>query len=113
MRDRDVNVVPERRRGEWCPLKPAVAKQITLEAEPGQSRQCWQGARAIVRTRGLQFQVEQRAMLVAEGEQLDALDQLAAIDAARPGAWGGAEGPAVGHHRSGAGFVPAGPEPGQ
>ena len=50
-------------------------------------------------------------MLVADDEELDALDQLAAIDAPRPGARGGAERAAVGHHRRGQDLVAAGQAP--
>ena len=48
-RDRDVDVVHERRRGERRAPKPAVAEQITLEAKRGQPRQSWEDARAVVR----------------------------------------------------------------
>jgi len=36
----------------------------------------------------MQFEVKKRTMLVAGDEELDALDQLAAVDAAHPGGRG-------------------------
>jgi hypothetical protein len=83
-----MNVMLERRRGEGRSLEAAAAKEITLEAGCSQPRQCRQYARAVVRVGGLQFEVEQRAMLVAEHEEPHALDQLAATDAAHPGGRG-------------------------
>src|SRR5918911_5646510 len=46
-------------------------------------------------------------MLVADGEQLDALDQLAAINAPRPSGGGRAQGAAVCHHGRGQNLVAA------
>src|SRR5215207_2161524 len=100
-RGRDVDVVCGRRRGERRPLEPTVAEQIALEAGRGQSWQSREGARAVIRVGRLQLELEQRAVLVADGEDLDALDQLAAIDAPRPTARRRAERAAVGHHRRG------------
>src|SRR5215212_8718203 len=71
----------ERGCGEGCPLETAVAEQIALEAECGQPWQCWQDARPVIGVGRMQFEIEQRAMLVADDEELDALDQLAAVDA--------------------------------
>src|SRR3712207_2470019 len=59
----------------------------------------------------MQFELEWRAVLVADDEELDALDQLAAIDAPRPGARGRAERAAVDHHRRGQDLVAAGQAP--
>src|SRR5689334_2169721 len=50
-------------------------------------------------------------MLVADGEQLDAFDQLATIDAPGPGARGGAERATVDHHRRGQDLIAAGQAP--
>ncbi len=60
-------------------------------AERGQPRQRGQDARAVVRVGRVQLEIEQRTMLVADHEELDALDQLTAIEAAHPGARGGAQ----------------------
>src|SRR4051794_21163834 len=97
---------PSAAAANGAPLNPpspsrSPCEQITLKAEPGQSRQGRQGARAVVHMGRLQFEVEPRAMLGAEGEQLDALDQFAAIDAAHPSGRGGAERAAINHHRRG------------
>jgi hypothetical protein len=62
-RDRDVDVVLERRCGERFSLEPAIAEQITLKAKRGQSRQRWQAACTVVHIGRLQFEVKQRAML--------------------------------------------------
>ena len=78
----------ERHCGEGRTLEAAVAEQMPLEAERSQSRQRRQDARPVVRVGRMQFEIEERAMLVAGDEQLDALDQLAAINAPRPGARG-------------------------
>ena len=83
-----MDVLLERCRGEGRALEAAVAEEVTFEAERGQPRQHRQDACAIVRVGRLQFEIEQRSMLVADREQLHALDQLAAIDAAYPGGWG-------------------------
>src|SRR3954466_5076900 len=48
---------------------------------------------------------------VADGEDLDAFDQLAAIDAPPPGARGGAERAAVDHHRRRQSLIAAGQAP--
>src|ERR671927_1919744 len=72
-RGRDVDVVPERRRGKGIAREPAVAEQIALEAEGGQPRQDREGARTVVDIGWPQLEIEQGAMLVADGEQLDAL----------------------------------------
>jgi site-specific DNA recombinase len=87
-RDRDMDIMLERRRGEGRTLEAAVAKQITLEAERDQPRQHRQDARAAVRVGRLQFEIEQRSVLVADCEQLHALDQLATVNAAHPGGRG-------------------------
>src|SRR5829696_4075254 len=50
-------------------------------------------------------------MLVADEADLDALDQLAAIDAPRPGTRGRAERAAVDHHRRGQPLIAAGQAP--
>src|SRR4051812_20639793 len=70
--------------GEGRAPETAIAEQIPLEAERGQSRQRRQDPRPIVGVGRMQLQLEQRAMLVADDEALDALDQLAAVDAPRP-----------------------------
>ena len=77
----------KRCRGEGHALEAAVAEEVTFEAERGQPRQHRQDARAVVRVGRLQFEVEQRAVLVAHREQLHPLDQLAAVDAAYPRGW--------------------------
>src|SRR3954467_6943502 len=59
----------------------------------------------------MEFEIEQRAVLVVGDEELDTLDQLAAIEASRPGAWGGAQRAAVDHHRRGQDLVAAGQAP--
>jgi hypothetical protein len=59
----------------------------------------------------MEFEIEQRAVLVAGDEELDTLDQLAAIEASRPGAWGGAQRAAVHHHRRGQDLIAAGQTP--
>jgi hypothetical protein len=59
----------------------------------------------------MQFKIEQRAMFVADDEEPDALDQLAAIEAPCPGTRGGAERAAVDHHRRGQDLVAAGQAP--
>ena len=99
------------RSRERHPRKAAVAKQIALEAERGQPRSDRQGTRAVVRVRRPQFEVEQRAVIVADGEHLHSFDQLAAIHAPRPRRRGGAQGTAVGHHRRGQDLVVAGQAP--
>jgi hypothetical protein len=59
----------------------------------------------------MQFKIQQRTMLVADDEELDALDQLAAIEAPHPGARRGAQRAAVNHHRRGQDLVTAGQAP--
>jgi hypothetical protein len=86
-----VDVVLQRRCGEGRALEPAIAEQIPLEAERRQPRQGWQDARPVIRIGRMQLEIEQRTVLVAGHKELDALDQLAAIEASRPGARGGAE----------------------
>jgi hypothetical protein len=71
-----MDVVLEGRRGEGGALEAAVPEQITLEAERGEPRQRRQDARPVIRVGWMQFEVEQRAMLVADDEELEALDQL-------------------------------------
>ena len=101
----------ERGRGERRALEAAVAEEVTFEAERGQPRQHRQDARAVVRVGRSQFEVEQRAVLVADCEELHTLDQFAAIDAAYPGGRGRAERTAVGHHRRGQHLVAGGQPP--
>src|SRR4051812_18925091 len=48
---------------------------------------------------------------LSQTTKLDALDQLAAIEAARPGARGGAQRAAVNHHRRGQDLIAAGQAP--
>src|SRR5215212_3454806 len=59
----------------------------------------------------MELEIEQRTVLIAGDEELDALDQLAAVDPSRPGARGGAERAAVDHHRRGQDLVAAGEAP--
>ena len=83
-RDRDMNVMVESGLGEGHALVATVTQQIALKTQfcqPGQHR-C--GAGPIVGVGRCQLKIEPRAMLVADGIQLDAFDQLAAIDAAHP-----------------------------
>ena len=83
-----MDVVLKRCHSDGRALEAAVAEEITFKAERGQPRQHWQCAGAVVGVGRLQFEIEQRSMLVADGEQLHAFDQLAAIDAAHPGSRG-------------------------
>jgi hypothetical protein len=81
-----MNVMVESGLGEGHAFVAAVAQQIALEAQLGQPGQHRQGADAVVGVSRCQLKIEQRAMLVADGAQLEAFDQLAAIDAAQVGA---------------------------
>lgn len=91
----------ERSRGKGCALEAAVAEQITLEAERGQPRQRRQDTRPVIRVGRVQFEIKQRAVLVAGSEELDALDQFATVNAPCPGARGRAQRAAVDHHSRG------------
>src|ERR671910_3430902 len=64
-----------RDRQAACPRFLTLPEQITLEAERGQPRQRWQDARSVIRVGRMQLEIEQRAVLVADDEELDALDQ--------------------------------------
>src|SRR3954452_8319773 len=90
-----------------APLKPLSSSRSPLEAERGQPRQRRQDTRPVVRVGRMQLEIEQRTVLVANHEELDALDQLAAIEAPRPGARGGAERAAVDHHCRGQDLIAA------
>ena len=73
-RDRNVDVMLERCLRKRCALEAAVAQQIALEAQPGQPRQHRQDTGTVIDVGRRQFQIEQRAMFVADRMQLDALD---------------------------------------
>ena len=66
------------------PLEAAVAQQITLEAQLRQPRQHRPGAGTVIDIGRRQLKLEQPAVLVTDRMPFDALDQLAAIDAAHP-----------------------------
>jgi hypothetical protein len=66
--------VLQRCLGEGCTLEAAVAEQIPLEAKRSQPRQRRQNARPVIRVGRMQFKIQQRTMLVADDEELDALD---------------------------------------
>jgi hypothetical protein len=78
---RDMNVMVESGLGEGHAFVAAVALEPQFR-QPGQHR-CGAGTVGVSRC---QLKIEQRAMLVADGAQLEAFDQLAAIDAAQVGA---------------------------
>ena len=77
-------------------LEATVAEELTFEAERSQPRQQWQDARVVVHVGRSQFEIEQRAVLVADREQLHTLDQSAAVDATYSG--GRASGPTIPSH---------------
>ena len=83
-RDRDMTVMVGGALGEGHALVAAVAQQIALETQLGQPGQHRCGAGTIVGVGRCQLKIEPRAILIADGTQLDAFDQLAAIDAACP-----------------------------
>ena len=85
-RDRDMNVMVEGGLGEGHALVAAVAQQIALDPQFRQPGQYRRGAGTIVGVGRCQLKIEQRAILVADGTQRDAFDQLAAIDVAQVGA---------------------------
>ena len=95
------------RRAERRQLRHALG-HVPLDDPRRQHRQ---DARAVVRVGRSQFEVEQRAVLVADCEELHTFDQFAAIDTAYPGGRGRAERTAVGHHRRGQHLVATGKSP--
>jgi hypothetical protein len=65
--------------GEGYAFVAAVAQQIALEAQFSQPGQHQRGVDTVVGVGRRQFKIEQGAMLVADGVQFDAFDQLATV----------------------------------
>src|SRR5215212_8307345 len=81
-----------------APLKPLSPSRSPSKPSPA--------------SRGSVGRMPARSSVLAAGdEELDALDQLAAVEPSRPGARGGAERAAVDHHRRGQDLVAAGEAP--
>ena len=64
-----------------------VCEQVALEAQFSEAGQHWHGAGPVVVVGRRHFEIDQRAMLVAHDMKFDALDVLAAIDAAGEAGW--------------------------
>jgi hypothetical protein len=74
-------------RGEGFAFVTVVCEQVPLEAQFSEAGQHWQGAGPVVVVGRRHFEIDQRAMLVAHDMKFDALDVLAAIDAAGEAGW--------------------------
>ena len=65
----------------------AAAQQIALEPRLGQPGQHRCGAGTVIGVGRWQLKIEQQAIFVANGTQLNAFDQLAAVNAMYPARW--------------------------
>src|SRR4051794_22142670 len=104
----------KRLAGFGQPLAPVaeIAQGGPLEAAAGKLMQHWDNALAVMPVRRRDMDRQREAVLVHGEMDLDALDLLAAVEAAPEASWRRMTGPAVDDDSAGYGFVAAGLPPG-